>query len=205
MIDDAARVRPLTDADVPRLLKLNHAAIPAVNDVDAGEMRALIGAAALAVGVVRNGHPDASAVPGPGPRLGPGPGPGPDSGTDHVLGFVLALAPGADYASENYRWFTARGEERGAGFLYVDRIVVAEGHRGEGLGVVLYDAVFEVARASGVAEVDCEVNVRPPNPGSMAFHTRIGFAELGRQSTKNGTVEVALLARPTLSPSERRS
>jgi predicted GNAT superfamily acetyltransferase len=168
-----ARVRPLTEADVPRLLELNHAAVPAVNDIDAEEMGTLIGAAAVAAGVVRGGHPDA--------------------GDQELVGFVLALAPGADYASENYRWFS----ERGDGFLYVDRIVVGEGHRGEGLGPLLYDAVFAEARARGAAEVDCEVNVEPPNPGSLAFHARLGFEEVGRQSTKGGSVVVALLAKPT--------
>jgi predicted GNAT superfamily acetyltransferase len=170
-----AVLRPLTDSDLPRLLELNHAAVPAVNDVDAGELRALLGAATLAVGAVRVGHPDAAAG-------------------DDLVGFVIALAPGADYASENYRWFGGRGSR----FLYVDRIVVGEGARGAGVGVLLYDAVFEAARASGAVEVDCEVNVEPPNPGSMRFHSRLGFAEVGRQSTKNGTVEVALLARPVV-------
>jgi predicted GNAT superfamily acetyltransferase len=165
MTDRTARVRPLTHDDVPRLIVLNHAAVPAVNDIDADEFGALIDVATVAVGVQRDGA---------------------------LVGFVLALAPGADYASENYRWFSARGDA----FLYVDRIVVAEGHRGEGLGVELYDAVFEAARASGAVEVDCEVNVEPPNPGSMAFHARLGFSEVGRQTTKGGTVEVALLARP---------
>jgi predicted GNAT superfamily acetyltransferase len=168
-----AHVRPLTEADVPRLLELNHAAVPAVNDIDAEEMGTLIGAAALAAGVVRGGHPDAR--------------------EEELVGFVLALAPGADYASENYRWFSERRDR----FLYVDRIVVGEGNRGEGLGPLLYDAVFAESRARGAAEVDCEVNVEPPNPGSLAFHARLGFEEVGRQSTKGGSVVVALLAKPT--------
>ena len=37
------------------------------------------------------------------------------------LGFLLAVAPGADYASENYRWFSRAPP----GSLYVDRVVVA--------------------------------------------------------------------------------
>ena len=172
-MNDAVVLRPLTDDDVPRLLELNHAAVPAVNDVDADEMRALVAEAAVAVGVVSS--------------------PGSAPGTDDLVGFVLALAPGAEYASENYRWFSARGDS----FLYVDRIVVGDGWRGAGLGVRLYDAVFAAARASGAAEVDCEVNVEPPNPGSLVFHGRLGFTEVGRQSTKGGSVVVALPACPT--------
>jgi predicted GNAT superfamily acetyltransferase len=164
-------VRPLADTsdELARLLDLNRAAVPAVNDIDAAEMSALIRQSQLAVGVVDPAHPDA------------------------LLGFVLALPPGADYASENYRWFSGRGSN----FLYVDRIVVEEGHRSGGLGAMLYDAVFASALATGATEVDCEVNVEPPNPRSLAFHGRLGFREVGRQSTKGGAVVVALLARPT--------
>ena len=165
-------VRDATPADLPQLLVLNTAAVPAVNDIDADEMRELLTSARRAVCVVEAEHPDA------------------------VLGFVLALVPGLAYASENYRWFSARADARGDAFLYVDRIVVAGGHRSAGLGALLYEAVLETAEADGAAEVDCEVNVEPPNPGSLAFHGRLGFAEVGRQSTKGGTVVVALLARP---------
>ncbi len=155
-----------------RLLELNHAAVPAVNDIGADELRTLLGQSRVAVGVT-----DAHADP---------------AHPEALLGFVLALPPGADYASENYRWFSQRGDR----FLYVDRIVVADGRRGAGIGQLLYDAVFEAAAADGATEVDCEVNVEPPNPGSLVFHGRLGFVEVGRQATKGGSVVVALLARP---------
>ncbi|MGA1838412.1 GNAT family N-acetyltransferase [Herbiconiux sp. 11R-BC] len=159
-------VRPFAPADLDRVVELNRAAVPAVNDVDGERMLELVGLSHAAVVVADSAHPDV------------------------VLGFALTLRPGADYDSENYRWFSARGDD----FLYLDRIVVADGHRGAGLGARLYDAVFAEARAIGAAEVDCEVNVQPPNPGSLAFHSRLGFVEVGRQSTKGGTVVVALLA-----------
>ena len=179
-------VRPLTDDDLDRLVELNRAAVPAVNDIDRDEMAWLVGQAELAVAVA------VAAVPDEAPDAGEA-----DAGpADAVLGFVLALRPGLDYASENYRWFS----ERGADFLYVDRIVVADGHRSAGLGAALYSAVFDRARALGADEVECEVNVEPPNPGSMAFHARLGFHEVGRQSTKGGAAVVALLVHP-LEPS----
>lgn len=107
-------------------------------------------------------------------------------------GFVVALGPGLGYTSENYTWFSARSQR----FLYVDRIVLAPHAQGKGVGPRLYDAVDDVARGQGATEVFCEVNLQPPNPGSLAFHARIGFTEVGRQLTKGGAVEVALLARP---------
>lgn len=107
-------------------------------------------------------------------------------------GFVVALGPGLAYTSENYTWFSARSGD----FLYVDRIVLAPRLQGQGIGPRLYAAVEDAARADGASEVTCEVNLRPANPGSLAFHARLGFVEVGRQETKGGTTEVALLARP---------
>jgi predicted GNAT superfamily acetyltransferase len=76
----------------------------------------------------------------------------------------------------------------------VDRIVVAPDHRGRGLGALLYSAVFDAARALGAEDVVCEVNLKPANPESLAFHDRLGFTEVGQQSTKNDTVVVSLLS-----------
>lgn len=113
--------------------------------------------------------------------------------TDHaIVGFVLALAPGANYDSVNYRWFEGRGTDH----LYVDRVVVATAHRRRGIAGMLYDAVEARARETGRSEVTCEVNVRPPNRSSMAFHERRGFVEVGRQDTTGGTLTVAMLALP---------
>ena len=106
-------------------------------------------------------------------------------------GFIVALPAGLAYASENYTWFSARSHD----FLYVDRIVLAPRLQGRGVGPRLYAAVEEAARADGATEITCEVNVRPANPGSLAFHARLGFREVGRQETKGGAVEVSLLAR----------
>lgn len=108
-----------------------------------------------------------------------------------LLGFVIGFRPGSDYASVNYRFF----EDRGIDHLYIDRIVVDEAARGMRIGQTLYNRVFRLAIAESCAEVTCEVNVEPPNPGSLAFHARLGFSEVGRQDTDHGKT-VALLARP---------
>lgn len=106
-------------------------------------------------------------------------------------GFVIALPPGLPYASENYRFFS----ERSSDFLYVDRIVLDARLRGQGVGPRLYAELETIARADGAREITLEVNTRPANPGSLAFHAREGFVEVGRHATKGGLIEVALLAR----------
>ena len=106
-----------------------------------------------------------------------------------LLGFVIGFASGSVYTSPNFIYF----EQRGTNHLYVDRIVVAGEARGAGIGRLLYEQVVGLASEQGRAEVTCEVNVDPPNPESMAFHTRLGFTEVGQQST--GYATVALLAR----------
>ena len=110
---------------------------------------------------------------------------------DAVGGFLLVMGPGAPYDSPNYRWL----EERFADHWYVDRIAVADGRRSRGIGRELYADLFRRARAGGAGRITCEVNLRPPNPRSLAFHQREGFLEIGRMEIHGGTKEVALLAR----------
>ena len=88
---------------------------------------------------------------------------------------LITFDQDADYASVNFQWFRARLDR----FVYIDRIVVAEAHRGAGLARLLYDHLFTLARAAGHHTVACEINAVPPNPVSDAFHARIGFEEIG--------------------------
>ncbi|MEX2505089.1 MAG: GNAT family N-acetyltransferase [Egicoccus sp.] len=109
---------------------------------------------------------------------------------DGLLGMVLALAPGAAYRSPNYGFFEARGSDH----LYVDRIAVATGARRRGVASALYDAVEERGRATGRAEVTCEVNLVPRNDVSLRFHAARGFVEVAQQDV--GDHRVSLLAKP---------
>jgi uncharacterized protein len=160
-----AGLRPIAPADLPALATLNDAAAPAVNRLGLDGLAAHVPRCDLAVMVAD------------------------DAGSPAA--FLLALAPGADYDSENYRWFSAHRP----GSLYVDRIVVAPAAHGRGLGRALYGAVADRATELGLTEITCEVNLEPPNPGSLAFHARLGFTQVGEQVTKGGAVRVALLAR----------
>ncbi|MEX0913453.1 MAG: GNAT family N-acetyltransferase [Demequina sp.] len=159
------RMRIMRDSDAEEVAVLNESAVPAVNSLTVDDVRVLL--AKCDVAVVATNH------------------------RGEIQAFLLSLCPGADYDSENYQWFEARGVRH----QYIDRIVVASSARGAGVGRALYESVFERARERGANDVTCEVNVHPPNPGSFAFHDRLGFRRLAEQDTKDGSVRVALLAR----------
>lgn len=109
-----------------------------------------------------------------------------------VAGALLSMAAGQPYDSLNYRWFV----ERFAAFLYVDRVVVDPSARGLGLGRALYEDLFARAAARAVPRVCAEVNVDPPNPGSMAFHETMGFRALAERLNPREGKTVAMLERP---------
>lgn len=77
-----------------------------------------------------------------------------------------------------------------------DRIVVAASARGRGCARRLYQDLFERAGCAGHERVVCEVNSRPPNPESDAFHTALGFVEIGSASIHEGRKTVRYLSRP---------
>jgi uncharacterized protein len=89
---------------------------------------------------------------------------------------LIAFDQAAEYDSPNFLWF----RDRRSRFVYVDRIIVDAEHRGAGLARRLYEDLFGRARTAGHERIVCEVNVVPPNPGSEAFHARMGFVEVGR-------------------------
>lgn len=103
-------------------------------------------------------------------------------------GLLLCIADGKAYESPNYLWLC----ERLTSFAYTDRIVVDEHQRGLNIGDRLYAALFKLLAGSGRSFV-CEVNERPPNPGSLRFHKNLGFEEIGRAN--NGDKSVVYLKR----------
>jgi uncharacterized protein len=157
--------RDLRPDDHPTVLALNNAAVPAVSALDADGLVVLLGECSQAIVL--------------------------ETDVGGVSAFCLTLRSGAAYASLNYRWFSERYDD----FEYLDRIVVAPGAQGGGIGTAMY-AELE-ARIAGTAPwLLCEVNVRPLNEGSLRFHQRIGFVEVGQQDTDAGTKRVSLLAKP---------
>ena len=108
--------------------------------------------------------------------------------------FCITFGPGAPYTSVNYRWFS----EKYTDFVYLDRIVVSETMRNKSLGAKLYAAVETRMRKDNCAPLlTCEVNLNPPNTGSIRFHNRIGFFEVGQQDSKPG-LTVSLLSKKIL-------
>jgi two-component system, NtrC family, nitrogen regulation sensor histidine kinase NtrY len=164
------RVRAACAADHAAVVALNQEAVPAMNPITADFLERLAPAAAAFLVAER----DAA-----------------------LVGFLLAFPPGVAYDSDNYRWFAAWCGERQRDFIYIDRVAVARAARGSGVGRALYAALDERLGAAPPL-LCCEVNLRPPNPGSLAFHERLGFRVVGEQDTEGGSKRVALMVRGAL-------
>jgi predicted GNAT superfamily acetyltransferase len=158
-------VRLLTPTDLDRVLAINESGVPGVGTIEAAALAHLVDESSIALVATVD-----------------------DGAGEVVAGFCLVLSPGADYGSVNYRWFSERYDD----FVYLDRVAIAPGFQGRGLGRALYD---EVERRADAAWFLLEVNLRPRNDGSLAFHERLGFVEVGQQETDYGHL-VSLMAKP---------
>jgi uncharacterized protein len=159
------RIRDLTPDDLDAALELNNHNVPAVNELDAPEIARLVRICHTAL----TAEVDVD-------------------GTWTFAGFCLVFAPGADYASLNYRWFSQHYME----FAYLDRIAVDTTFRRYGIGRGFY-AELQQRLPAEFPVLCCEVNVRPMNQPSIDFHRTIGFREVGQQDTDGGNKTVSLL------------
>jgi uncharacterized protein len=105
--------------------------------------------------------------------------------------FLLALDQNAAYDNQNFHWFRRRFER----FVYIDRIIVAQDSRGQGLARLMYEDLFAAAKAAGHVRVVCEVNIDPPNEGSLAFHRSMEFLALADVVLKGGSKRVRYLVK----------
>lgn len=121
-------LRPITPADHPFVLELNHTHVELLAPLDEARLAELLGWADRSDVIEHEGRP---------------------------VGFVLCFAPGTAYDSANYRWFASRF---GDSFYYLDRIVVDPSVRRAGIGRRVYDELEAVAAAYGrmVLEVNLE-------------------------------------------------
>jgi len=111
-----------------------------------------------------------------------------DSGVSAVL---IALDQDAPYDNPNFNWF----KKRFGSFVYIDRVIVADTARGQGLARRLYQDLFIKAHAAGHERVVCEINIDPPNPVSDAFHATMGFITVGHALIHNGSKKVRYVER----------
>jgi predicted GNAT superfamily acetyltransferase len=105
-----------------------------------------------------------------------------------IAGYLIAFIGSAVYAGEEFAWF----KERGRNFAYVDQVALTPSYRGRGVGSMLYSELERWGARQLCRSLNCEVNLDPPNPGSLAFHKSYGFIEIGRMHTSDGR-HVALL------------
>ena len=102
---------------------------------------------------------------------------------DVIKAFVLCMREGQDYKSPNYEYISDRFNK----FLYVDRIAVQEQFRRKGIAEKIYSTVIDKGRENNL-DILCEVNTRPSNEPSMAFHKKMGFEEIGTNDFEKNSV-----------------
>ena len=105
-------------------------------------------------------------------------------------GFVITFSAGAAYDGENFAWFS----DRYGDFCYLDRVVIHEDFRRRGLGSQVYD---ELESTCGRPLFALEVNIDPPNEGSLAFHRARGFVEVGQRVSGGHLVSMFLKPLPS--------
>ena len=102
-----------------------------------------------------------------------------------LAGFLLCLPQNKNYDSLNYQWVS----KRFSNFIYIDRISILPQFQNEKIGSALYTDLIYFSAFEGYDTIVCEVNVMPPNPGSIRFHKKFDFEECGSQFTEGGTLE----------------
>ena len=100
------------------------------------------------------------------------------------------MVEGNRYDSKNYAWVM----DNYVSFAYVDRVAVSEAARGLGVGGMLYEKAFQHYQGERPV-VLAEVNLEPPNPGSLKFHQRHGFVEVGQRWEDDRSKGVVYLER----------
>ena len=100
-----------------------------------------------------------------------------------IVGFIICMREGSTYGSENYKFFTKRLKK----FLYVDRVVIDEHHRREGLGKATYHDIFNQAGKDNL-HIVLEINTQPINQPSLDFHEKMGFDQVGTKDFNDHSV-----------------
>ncbi len=102
-------------------------------------------------------------------------------------GYLIAFTAEAPYDGEEFRYF--RGALSGS-FVYIDQVAVTPHLRRYGIASALYRRLGSLTAAG--TRLCCEVNLEPPNPGSLLLHRRLGFGQMTQLLLADGR-KVALL------------
>ena len=106
--------------------------------------------------------------------------------TSKVVGFLMAMDHDTDYDSINFLWFKNKFKK----YYYIDRVIVDESMRGKGVASLLYK---EVINKKGNMPLVAEVAIEPPNEGSVKFHDKVGFKEVGTLTSDGKKVRMYYL------------
>jgi predicted GNAT superfamily acetyltransferase len=160
-------IREMQAHDFSAVMRLNNDNVPAVSLIDLDELRKDVRLAEHALVIT-------------------------DTATSAPHGFCTTFASGiSEDLGVNYAWFA----DRYPAFVYLDRVVIDTPFQSQGRGELLYTEVERRIRATGTTDLFvCEVNLQPRNEGSLRFHARLGFEQVGEQESKPGLI-VAMLAK----------
>ncbi len=162
-------IRAMTAMDSPQVLRINTSSRPGVAPLNDEELARLL--------ALPNEHLVATIC------------------DDSALGYVLAFHRAAPYDGEEFLILRSAIAEP---FIYIDQVAVAEHHKGRGLGRALYEELERIAGQQRIPLLRCEVNRKPSNPYSLAFHKKLGFDSFASLATLDGR-EVELFTK-ALSP-----
>ncbi|NPV50326.1 MAG: GNAT family N-acetyltransferase [Candidatus Methanofastidiosum sp.] len=106
--------------------------------------------------------------------------------SDKVVGFLMAMDDCTDYDSVNFLWFKNKFRK----YYYIDRVIVDESMRGKGIASMLYK---ELINNKGPVPLVAEVAIEPQNEGSVKFHDKVGFKEVGTLTSDGKKVRMYYL------------
>ncbi len=160
------KLRNVEHSDIDKIVSINESAIPAVNYVSYNEFEWFLHKK-LYFKLAENFH-------------------------GAISGFLLVLPSGLEYKSLNYKWFSGKYKK----FAYIDRIVIMDEFRNNGIGKGLY---LDLEKSISDYElIACEFNIEPPNPISKKFHESLNYENVGYQLTENATKKVSLMIKKIL-------
>lgn len=152
--------RAVNAQDFDKILRINRESTPGVSAMSPDELDQLAGLCEFSSVVELNGE---------------------------IFGYVFAMRAGLPYDGEEYQWLC---DNLDRAFLYIDQIAIARNCKGRGHGRQLYRQLENHAVRNQLDLLACEVNYRPANVASLAFHRRLGFEELTRMKARGYIVSL---------------